>query len=78
MKDKLYQALIAKGLALDIQAVLSCDGNQDCIIGLIKDFYNNLNNTSKQNFLKIINEKTGLNISDENLIDVQEISSFDR
>lgn len=78
MKDKLYQALIAKGLALDIQAVLDCKGEQDCVIGLLKKYYNNLNNTSKQNFLKIINEKTGLNISDENLIDEQEISSFER
>ncbi|PZP12657.1 MAG: hypothetical protein DI602_08600 [Aliarcobacter butzleri] len=88
MEDELYQALIEKGLALDIQAVRTCNGNQDCVIGLLKDFYNNLNDTSKSNFLNTINEcllpisDQNLPISDEDLAisdeDLEEISSFDR
>ncbi len=68
MKNELYEELKAKGLALDIEAIKSCKGRINCVIGLLKKFYNQLNDTSKQEFLKIINTYFKLNISIDELI----------
>ena len=68
MKNELYEELKAKGLALDIEAIKSCKGRINCVIGLLKKFYNQLNNTSKNAFLEIINKYFKLNISIDELI----------
>jgi hypothetical protein len=35
-----YEELKAKGLALDIEAIKQCNGDINCVIALLKTFYN--------------------------------------
>lgn len=67
MEDELYEELKAKGLALDIEAIKQCNGDINCVIALLKEFYNKLNDNSKQEFLKIFNTYFNLNISIDEL-----------
>ena len=67
MEDELYEELKAKGLALDIEAIKQCNGDINCVIALLKTFYNQLNDTSKEEFLKIINTYFNSNISIDEL-----------